>query len=69
ARISNAELITKTDFGPAEGSMGGNGLGIGVVLAFKVQKFSLNSNVDSSTNVEFCTSASIMPIPCCLLAY
>ena len=24
ARISNAELITKTDFGPAEGSMGGN---------------------------------------------
>ena len=25
ARISNAELITKTDFGPAEGSMGGNG--------------------------------------------
>jgi len=23
--ISNAELITKTDFGPAEGSMGGNG--------------------------------------------
>jgi len=25
ARISNAELITKTDLGPAEGSMGGNG--------------------------------------------
>ena len=29
ARISNAELITKTDFGPAEGSMGGNGPRIG----------------------------------------
>ncbi|WP_285269197.1 hypothetical protein [Kaistella rhinocerotis] len=24
ARISHAELITKTDLGPAEGSMGGN---------------------------------------------
>ncbi|WP_251834274.1 hypothetical protein, partial [Kaistella pullorum] len=24
ARISNTELITKTDLGPAEGSMGGN---------------------------------------------
>jgi hypothetical protein len=24
ARISNAELITKTDLGPAEGGMGGN---------------------------------------------
>jgi len=28
ARISNAELITKTDFGPAEGSMGGNVSGL-----------------------------------------
>ncbi|MBD8017123.1 hypothetical protein [Kaistella pullorum] len=40
ARISNAELITKTDFGPAEGSMGGNSF-ICMTKLYRSHKFPL----------------------------
>jgi hypothetical protein len=43
ARISNAELITKTHFGPAEGSMGGNGKSIGEVRAKLDGKFDFDN--------------------------
>ena len=45
ARISNAELITKTDLGPAEGSMGGNGKRLCEVREFEEQKVQEFSNV------------------------
>ena len=47
ARISNAELITKTDFGPAEGSMGGNvpRIGDGAALMRKLTCYKLNFGI------------------------
>ncbi|MBD8019136.1 hypothetical protein [Kaistella pullorum] len=44
ARISNAELITKTDFGPAEGSMGGNVRGFAMVGQSKYKSSILHRN-------------------------
>jgi len=43
ARISNAELITKTDLGPAKGSMGGNvpRIGDGAALPRKLSYYKL----------------------------
>ena len=45
ARISNAELITKTDLGPAEGSMGGNVLQLAEGGAFEAPSVKLLLNV------------------------
>ena len=49
ARISNAELITKTDLGPAEGSMGGNVLALRLVAIWRPEYFRQVNNINGRT--------------------
>ena len=69
ARISNAELITKTDFGPAEGSMGGNVFRLGDVadLQNKSSIELLLLNLAQLFNRS--TSAAILPNRCYQLGF
>jgi len=69
ARISNAELITKTDFGPAEGSMGGNGLQLGEVAEIEAQMFNFAQKFNRRTAVDFCTKPAILPNCCYALFF
>jgi hypothetical protein len=64
ARISNAELITKTDFGPAEGSMGGNVSGLCDGGAIEVQIFNFAQKLNRRTAVELCSFAPLLQNPC-----
>jgi len=64
ARISNAELITKTDFGPAEGSMGGNVSGLCDGGAIEAQIFNFVLQLNRRTTVELCSFAPLLQNPC-----
>ncbi|WP_251834325.1 hypothetical protein [Kaistella pullorum] len=64
ARISNAELITKTDFGPAEGSMGVNVLGLCDGGAIEAQIFNFSQKLNKRNSVELCNFAPLLQNPC-----